>query len=329
MARYVVTGATGFVGGELVKQLVGRGHQVVALVRKPERATFLRLLGVEVHQGDITERASLRAPMTGADGVFHCAAWYAVGERFADADRVNVEGTRNVLDVMRDCAIPKGVYTSTIAVFGDTRRRVVDETYRCAGPFASEYDRTKWRAHYEVALPAIARGLPLVIVQPGVVYGPGDTSGIRQLWVRHLRGRLPAVPGRTAYCWGHVEDTARGHILAMERGRVGESYILAGPIHTMRDAVRVAARLSGRRGPFVSVPPFVLRGAAALMGLVERMVQVPPGLSSEYLRVIGGSTYLASSDKARRELGFEARPLEEGLAHTLEHEERQLPPPRS
>ncbi|MDP1570756.1 MAG: NAD-dependent epimerase/dehydratase family protein [Vicinamibacterales bacterium] len=324
MSRYFVTGATGFVGGELVKQLLGRGHDVVALVRAPARATFLKALGVEMHTGDITDRASLRRPMEGVDGVFHVAAWYQVGVRNPDAERINVEGTRHVLDVMRELGIPKGVYTSTVAVFGNTRGRVVDETYRFAGPFDSEYGRTKWKAHYEVAVPAIEAGLPLVIVQPGVVYGPGDTSGIRQLWVQHLRGRLPAVPGRTAYCWGHIEDTARGHILAMERGQAGESYILTGPAHTMRDAVRTAARISGRRPPLLSIPPIVFRALSPVMGLVERVTEVPASMTAEGLRVLAGSTYLASPAKAHQALGFETRSLEEGLRHTIEHELRQL-----
>ncbi len=324
MPRYFVTGATGFIGGELVTQLVSRGHQVAALVRAPEKAAFLKALGVEVHRGDITDRASLRRPMEGADGVFHVAAWYKVGARNADAESVNVEGTRHVLETMRELGVPKGVYTSTVAVFGNTRGRVVDESYQFSGPFDSEYDRTKWRAHYEVAVPAMRAGLPLVIVQPGVVYGPGDTSDLRDLWVRHLRGRLPVVPGRAAYCWGYIEDTARGHLLAMERGQVGESYILTGPVHTMRDAVRVAARLSGRRPPLTAIPPFVLHAMAPLMGLLERVVRLPPSLTAEGLRVLGGSTYLASSAKARQVLEFETRSLEEGLRPTIEHELRRL-----
>jgi dihydroflavonol-4-reductase len=324
MSRYFVTGATGFVGGELVKQLLGRGHQVVALVRAPEKATFLQALGVEMHAGDITDRASLRRPMEGVDGVFHVAAWYKVGVRNAEAERINVDGTRHVLDTMRELGIPKGVYTSTVAVFGNTRGRVVDESYRISGPFDTEYERTKWRAHYDVALPAINAGLPLVIVQPGVVYGPGDTSLFRGVWIRHLRGRMPGVPARMAFNFGYIEDTARGHILAMERGRAGESYIIAGPAHTMRDALRIAARVSARRAPLVTVPAVVFRAMAPLMALVERVVDVPEGLAAENLRMMGGATYLASAERARQELGFEARSLEEGLRHTFEHELRQL-----
>jgi dihydroflavonol-4-reductase len=324
MSRYLVTGATGFVGGEITKQLITRGHQVVVLARAPGRAEPLRPFGVEVAIGDITDRATLRAPMEGADGVFHCAAWYKTGVRNVDADRVNVEGTRNVLDAMRETGVPRGVYTSTIAIFGHTRGRVVDETYAFRGSFIREYDRTKWRAHHEVAVPAMQAGLPLVVVQPGVVYGPGDTSSVREFWLRHLRGRLPAVPGGVAYSWGYIEDVARGHLLAMERGTPGESYIIAGPSHTLVEALRTAARISGRRAPLVTLPAWPLRMLAPLAGLVERVVDLPTEMTAEGLRSLGGTTYLASSAKAERELGYSARSLEDGLSHTIEHELRQL-----
>ena len=181
MARYFVTGATGFVGAEVAKQLLSRGHHVVVLVRDPAKASLLARLGAEVHAGDVTAPDTLREPMRGADGVFHVAAWYKTGQPRAAAlaVAVNVDGTRHVLHAMRDLGIAKGVYTSTLAVNSDTRGSVVDETYRYRGPHLTVYDRTKWQAHYEVALPMMTAGLPLVIVQPGAVYGPGDTSALR------------------------------------------------------------------------------------------------------------------------------------------------------
>src|SRR3989304_2125966 len=220
--RYFVTGAPGFIGGHLVRQLRGAGHDVDAIAREPAKAGELARIGVRVHRGDITEKESMRSPMEGADGVFHLAAWYKVGVRDrSPAQRINVDGTRNVLELMQDFGIPRGVYTSTLAVFGDTGGQVVDESYRHGGPWLSEYDRTKWVAHYEVAEPMMRRGLPLVIVQPGVTYGPGDPSAMGQTLREFLQRKLRGVPKRSAYCWGHVEDTAAGHVLAMERGRAG------------------------------------------------------------------------------------------------------------
>ena len=324
MAKYFVTGATGFIGGEIVKQLIGRGHKVVALVRTPGRSAMLKALGVEMHAGDITDRESLRAPMTGVDGVFHVAAWYKVGVTEPLADQINVDGTRNVLHTMRELGISRGVYTSTVAVFSDTKGRVPDETYRYDGPHLSTYDRTKWIAHYRVALPAMDEGLPLSIVMPGMVYGPGDNSGMRTALVDLLRGRLPMTPARTAFCWAHVEDTARGHILAMEKGRAGESYIIAGPRHTFEEAFARAATLANVRTPMLHPGPHAMRAMAVLMKGAERFVSLPPAFTPEALRVLAGTTYFGASDKAVRELGFTARPLDEGLAQTLEHELRLL-----
>jgi nucleoside-diphosphate-sugar epimerase len=323
--RYFLTGATGFLGGELARQLVAAGHQVTALVRTPAKADALRALGVTLAEGDITEKETMRAPMTGVDGLFHCAAWYKLG--LADssmAERINVEGTRNVLEVMRDLRIPKGVYTSTVAVFSDTEGREVDESYVHTGPFISEYDRTKWLAHYQVAIPMMREGLPLVIVQPGGIYGPGDTSGIRTAFVSYLQGKLAAIPQKTTFCWAHVEDVARGHILAMERGRVGESYILAGPCHTMLEAFQIAQEITGIAPPSFHPSPGLMKVASTIMGVVGAVIPISGQYNAESLRVLAGVTYLGSNAKARRELGYAPRPLREGLRETLTHEMRLL-----
>lgn len=325
MSRYFVTGATGFLGGELVKQLIGRGHQVAALVRLPEKAALLKVLGADLHVGDITDCESLRTPMHGVDGVFHTAAHYKIGSRGPAHlyERVNVEGTRHVLDLARELGIARVVYVSTVAVFGDTHGRLVDETYRAEGPFLTEYDRTKWLAHYQVALPLMRQGLPLIIAMPGTIYGPGDTSQIHDTIVQMLRGRLHTTPRDVRFCWGHVDDIARGVRQAMEAGRVGESYLLTGPVHTFEDALATAARLAGKRPPMLHPGPVVMRTLAAAAALLERW-KVEPPVASETLRLMAGTTWIGTSAKAERELGFKARPLEEGLRHTLEHEMRQL-----
>ena len=320
-----MTGATGFLGGELVKQLIGRGHQVTALVRSLDKAAFLNTLGVHVHLGDITNRESLRAPMQGVDGVFHVAAWYKVGARDAEhvAHQINVEGTRNVLEAARDLQIARIVYTSTVGVLGDTRGRVYDEQHYSPGPFLTEYDRTKWIAHYEVAVPMMRAGLPLVIAMPGAIYGPGDTSGIHSTLVQLLRGRLYATPRGVAFAWVYVEDAARGLRQAMDLGKPGESYLLTGPVHTFEEAFDLAARIVGRRPPMLHPRPVVMRSAAKLVALLEEW-DMPLPIAAETLRLMAGTTWIGSSAKAEKELGFTARPLEEGLRHTIEHELRQL-----
>src|SRR5213593_2141249 len=193
MAKYFVTGATGFIGGRVTRQRVDAGHEVVAIARNPERAKDLVSLGVDVRPGDITDPDSLRRPMAGVDGVFHIAGWYKIGSKDrAEGERINVVGTRNVLTAMKELGVPKGVYTSTLAVFSDTHGKEVDETYQHEGPWLTEYDRTKAVAQHAIAEPMMSSGLPLVIVQPGVNYGAGDTSEIRPTFVRYLGGKLRA-----------------------------------------------------------------------------------------------------------------------------------------
>lgn len=318
--KYFVTGATGFVGGHVARQLIAAGHEVVAVVRTPAQAGDLADLGVVIHQGDVTEKESMRAPMQGVDGVFHIAGWYKIGVKDkTPGEKINVQGTRNVLELMKELSIPRGVYTSTLAINSDTHGKLVDESYRYTGPHLSEYDRTKWAAHYEVAEPMIAEGLPLTIVMPGLIYGPGDTSSARTTFLQYLQRKLPFIPTATAYSWAHVDDIARGHILAMEQGKSGESYIIAGPTHTLVEAMKLAQHITGVPAPR-AVPPAMIKAVAAFMGVAEKMVPVPDEYSAEFLRVSAGVTYIGSNAKARRELGYNPRSLEVGLTETLHHE---------
>jgi nucleoside-diphosphate-sugar epimerase len=324
--KYFVTGATGFIGGRVARQLLAAGHEVVALVRTPSAAQDLVTQGVKVHAGDITDKESLRTPMTGVDGVFHIAAWYKIGAReTSQAETINVGGTRNVLETMQELGIPRGVYTSTLTVFSDTRGQMVDERYTYTGPpFLSEYDRTKWKAHYEVARPLMQAGLPLVIVLPGLVYGSGDTSVVHQAWVTYLRGKLSISPSGTMYCWGHVEDIAHGHLLAMEQGNVGESYIIAGPKYSVVEAFTLAEQISGVPAPRLHPAPWMMKTLASMIGLIGAVVPLPAPYSAESIRSSAGVSYLGSNEKARRELGYAPRTLEQGLPETLEYEMYQL-----
>lgn len=318
--RFLVTGATGFVGGVVVRQLISAGHLVRAVVRTPAKAGQLATAGVTVHEGDVTDKESMRLPMTDVDGVFHIAGWYKIGVRDRrDAARINVDGTRNVLELMAELGIPKGVYTSTLAVNSDTHGQVPDESYRFTGRHITLYDQTKAEAH-RVAESFIARGLPLVIVQPGLIYGPGDTSGVRTTFLQFLQRKLPAVPRKTAFAWAHVDDIARGHILAMEQGQTGRNYFICGPVHTLEEAIDLAADITGIPAPRLRLSPAVLRAAASIVRAIENLVPVPPVYTYEGLRVVAGVTYLGSNARARRELGWTVQPLRDGLIDMLRHE---------
>lgn len=314
--KYFVTGATGFLGGELVRQLRKANHDVTALVRNPAQAGHLETLGVVIAKGDITDKESMRAPMQGCDGVFHAAAWYKIGARDnKQAWNINVDGTRNVLEMMQELNIPKGVYTSTLAINSDTKGVEADENYHFSGKHISEYDRTKAAAH-EIAMDFIKNGLPLVVLMPGVIYGPDGQSMSDLALKDFLRQRLPLAPMVSAYSWGHVEDIASAHILAMENAAPGSKYIICGPTHTLHEAFTIAKAISGKRMPLF-VPPFMLKFSSYLAASVEWLFPLPEMYSSESLWVQAGRTYIGSNSKARRELGYHPRPLQEGLEQTF------------
>lgn len=312
-----VTGGSGFIGQHLIQQLVAKGYAVKALARSAQSAAIVSEAGATAVSGDISNKESMRAGMAGSDVVFHLAAWYKMGATdWAVAEEMNVAGTRNVLRLAVELNIPKIVYTSTVAVFGDTQGVLADENYYSGGPFLTEYDRTKWLAHYKVALPLIEKGAPIIIVMPGGVYGPGDTSVLADMMRLFYRG-LPALPGpETTLTYAHVADVAAGHILAAENGRIGESYILAGPPLTLREAVDLWASVTGRPAPQLGIPAFLLRPSASLMTALGQWLPIPPAFSGEATATLG-ATYKAQSTKAFRELGWQIRPLRQGIAETF------------
>lgn len=315
--KYFITGATGFLGSALTRKLRAAGHAVHAVMRSPEKAKDLESTGVKLFKGDVTEKESMRLAMIGVDGVYHVAGWYKIGTRDkSDGEKVNIKGTRNVLELMQELEIPKGVYTSTCAINSDTHGRVVDETYHFTGKHLSEYDRTKAVAH-EIAKEFIANGLPLVIVMPGIIYGPGDTSTLRTNIIDFLNGKLPMIPDQAGNCFAYVDDIAQGHILAMEKGKIGETYIIAGERHTFADAFKLASEITGKRAPAVA-PHQMLKIMSVLARPFDRLL--PPAYTSEGLRVIAGVTYIGDNSKARRELGYDPRPFREGWEQTLRHE---------
>ena len=313
-----VTGGSGFIGQRVVQKLVARGDEVHALARSDASASTLRQLGATVFMGDITDSASLRPAMEGCNVVFHIAAWYKLGAPdWMNAEAINVGGTRRVLRLAHELGISKIVYTSTVAVFGDTQGQLVDERYYKEGPFLTEYDRTKWLAHYKVAQPLIEKGAPIVIVMPGGVYGPGDTSFIAQFMRLFYRG-LPVLPGADlTVTYAHVEDIAEGHLLAADKGKIGESYILTGPSIPLNEMVDFWAHLIGRKSPSLRIPGRPLRKFAPLMGKVGALFPIPGMISEEAVASLGAS-YMARSDKARTELGWTTRPLQTGMLETFD-----------
>lgn len=325
--EYFVTGATGLIGTHVVRALVGDGHDVVALTRSRSNATHLPD-EVTVVEGDITTKGTIQEAMAGVDGVFHIAAWVYVGpgpRKRETAERINVHGTRNVLELMGELDIPKGVYTSSLGIYGSPGTDPIDESYRYDGPLPTVYQRTKRRAHYEVAKPMMADGLPLVIVIPAGVFGPWDkpTGSVRSAVRDYLRGDLPVIPRGYNRPWEYAADTARSHILAIEHGTPGEEYIVAGESRTIVEVFTLAEEITGMPAPR-TVSPTVLGVVARIMAGVERVVTPPEALQAERLRLLARTNAVVDNSKAKSELGIEHRPLEEGLREYLQWETDQL-----
>lgn len=315
--HYFVTGATGFLGGYVTAQLLEGGHLVTALVGDREEARDIAEYGVRPHVGSLSDKEGMRRAVRSVDGVFHTAGHRLAFDKRRTAEVVNVTGTRNILELVREHAIRKVVVTSTLAVFSDTAGAVVDESYRFTGKHLTLYDAIKAKVHYEVALPMMEKGLPAVLLLPGAMYGPRDTSLMADVLTRYLIGRARFVSARAAYCWARVEDVARAHLQAMEFGRPGESYIVGGEPHTVREVLTRAGALVGRRLPPIPVPPWLSRPAA---GVTRGLATVVPALrpTADRLRVATGVTYLGSDAKARAELGFTPRSLAEGLPEAVQ-----------
>ena len=316
-----VTGGTGFIGERLVLRLRERGDDVVALVRSREKGSKLEGLGAMLVEGDLSSSDAIRQAVEGCDSVFHVAAVYKVGipakehEAMYDA---NVRGTERVLDAAFQAGVGRIVYVSTINVFGNTGGEVVEEGYERPGnDFLSYYDETKYLSH-QVAKDRIAKGVPIVIVQPGGVYGPGDHSEVGNVIDQTSSGKLRALPfAGLGMNLVYVDDVAEGILLAHDKGKVGESYVLGGQIATMRDLVEKTAEIAGRKPPKRDLPSGVIKLAAPAGPVVGKIMGFPPNFR-ELITASDGVTYWAKDDKARRELGYSPRDLDTGLRQTID-----------
>jgi farnesol dehydrogenase len=327
MARpttFFVTGATGFIGGKLVGELVRRGHAVRALVRPTSSREDLEGEGITTVEGDITDRGSLLRGMEGCPAVFHLAAyaknWARDPTTFFE---LNVEGTRNVLAAVRAADVERVVLTSTMVTFGPTPPGIVgDESMPRTTPrFFTKYEESKTVAERE-ALVAASEGLPVVVVNPTRVYGPGKLTEANSVTVMidlYDRGRFPFLlaGGVNVGNYAFVDDLVLGYILAMERGRVGERYILGGENVSLRGLFDLVDRATGTRHLRFSLPPWLAMAYGRLekkkaewFGLYPR---ITPGWVETFLQ-----DWAYSSAKAERELGYTITPLQEGIRLTCQ-----------
>ncbi|MFY9614113.1 MAG: NAD-dependent epimerase/dehydratase family protein [Candidatus Dormiibacterota bacterium] len=322
--KVFVTGSTGFIGGEVVRRLAARGDSVKVLVRTPAKAAELEKIGVELVKGDVNDQAALEKGIKGADAVIHIAAMYEIGipkSRRPAMYEANVRGTEQVLGEALKQKVKKAIYVSTVNAFGNTEGRVVDEKHLHNERYVSYYDETKHKAH-KAAKKLAADGLPLVIIQPGGVYGPGDTSPQGKLMTQFLDGKLPAMMfPETGFNLVYRDDVADGILLALDKGKPGEAYVLGGEITTMGEALRALAKVSGRKPPRITLPSIMIKAVAPLGPLIGPALGQGPNLS-EIIKATDQVTYWAKDDKARKELGYKPRGMEQGFRDMLEADGR-------
>jgi dihydroflavonol-4-reductase len=314
----LVTGATGFVGSHLVRQLVERGDRVRALVRPTSSLRALDGLGVEVARGDLRDAASVRDAVRGVRRVFHVAADYRLWTRDpAEIYESNVLGTRNILSAV-DAGVERVIYTSTVATIAVPRNRLPDETTDASlDEMIGHYKRSKFLAE-RAALDAAARGVPVVIVNPTTPVGPGDwrPTPTGHVIVDFLRRRMPAYV-QTGLNVVPVEDVARGHLLAADRGRIGERYLLGGRNMTLKQILDALAAISGRRAPRICLPWSAAMAAGYADQLVARLRNREPRIPLDGVRMARHRMWV-NCTKAERELGFQTGSVEAALERAVQ-----------
>lgn len=307
----LVTGASGFLGSHVARLLAERRDRVRVLLRPTSQTRLLEGLAVERVSGDLRDPSSLGNALAGVKTVYHVAADYRLWARDPrEIYESNVQGTRNLLDAARRAKVGKFVYTSTVGTIAVSRDGALPDegTITSVEEMIGDYKRSKWLAEQE-ARQAAAAGLPVVIVNPTTPVGPGDAkpTPTGRIIVDFLNGRMPAYVD-TGLNFVPVADAAAGHLLAAERGRVGERYILGGQNLTLKQALEILSQVSGRPAPRMRVPHLLALGVAyadaALSGLMGREPRIP----LEGVRMARHSMFV-STEKARTELGFSAGPI--------------------
>jgi nucleoside-diphosphate-sugar epimerase len=305
--KALVTGANGFTGSHLVKALNQQGIPVVGLVRQSSNLTSLSSCDIPLFYGDITDRDVLREAMTDVDTVFHTAAYVELGiVDQAEMHRVNVEGTRAVLEVAQSVGISKLVYCSTIGIFGDTKGQVVDETFqRTQTDFSSAYDQTKYAAQKLVDQFAQA-GFPVVSLLPSGIFGADDPhfGPVIQLF---LQGRLKLwVGGDRIIGIVHVDDLASAMLLAAQKGDLGAHYIISSGELTSREMFQVLGEATGIPQPH-EVPKPLARLLGNLLTPIGHLLQWQPPISRERIHYIFDRCVRVDAAKAINELKWYPR----------------------
>lgn len=315
----LVTGATGFVGSHVARQIVSTGQKVRLLVRRTSNLRMLEGLVAERVEGDLRDAESLERAMNGVNRVFHVAADYRLwARRPEEIYESNVGGTRRLLEAAAKTGVERVVYTSTVATIAVPREGALpnEATSASLDEMIGHYKRSKFLAEQE-ALAAAARGVPVVIVNPTAPVGPGDwkPTPTGRIILDFVNGRMPAYVD-TGLNVAAVEDVAAGHLLAAEKGRIGERYILGGRNMTLKEILDALATITGRPSPRVRLPHAVAMAAGYADEWMSRLMGREPQVPVEGVKMSRHRMFV-ESDKAERELGYKPSSVEAALGRAV------------
>jgi len=315
--KAVVTGANGFVGSAVVRQLLDTDHEVRALVREKSNRRSIEGLPIEICIGDIRDQSSLTRAMSGCQALFHVAADYRLWVPNPDEMyETNVNGSRNVMLAAAEAGVERIVYTSSVATLGLNAggEPANEQTRATLDDMIGPYKRSKYLAEAEVRRLANELELPVVIVNPSTPVGPRDIrpTPTGQMILQAARGRMPAYVD-TGLNLVHVDDVARGHLQALERGAIGQCYILGGKDMMLKEILGYISSITGRRPPAIKLPHNLVLPFAWLAEQFGRFLH-----KRDLLLTVDGvrmakKRMFFSSEKAKRELGYKPRPAREAL----------------
>ncbi|HRE73978.1 MAG TPA: SDR family oxidoreductase [Flavobacteriales bacterium] len=319
--KFFLTGGTGYIGSWMIRRLTERGHEVHALVRNPEKAKSIQNDLVKLFRGDMLDEEAIRRGMEGCDGVFHLAAFAKVWARdpkvFFDQ---NVVATNRILDAARDLGVKRTVVTSTAGVFGASLHGTITEESARDLDFFNEYESSKALSESKIK-DYVIRGLDVVIVSPTRVYGPalhGSPESVTLLIDKFVNGSWRFIPGDGTKIGNYVfvEDVVEGHILAMEKGKKGETYILGGSNHDYNEFFGKLSELSGVKRSMIKMP-IGLQMMFSRFQLLKTKFGGEPLITPKWIAK-GKYDWKVDASKAVRELGMIITPLETGLKRTID-----------
>lgn len=321
--KIFVTGITGFIGSNLVKDLLAEGHQVNALVRSSTEPREFSSPNLHLFRGNLENKEALFKGMEGCDKVFHLAAFAKPwSEDPGIFYKINVEGSVNVFEVARESGVGKVVFTSSAATISPSTGLIpADETTPRTIPFYNEYESSKSEAE-KIAADFSKNGLPVVIVNPSRVFGPGPlnaSNSVTKMINGYCTGKWRIIPGNGKKVGNYVfiKDVVRGHKLASEKGRAGERYILGGQNLSFSDFFSILGKLHDKRRKMINLPVFAMNAAAKFLEFQNKISGIPPVITAQWVTKYLHDWCLSSS-KAEQELGYSITPFEIGVRKTMD-----------